>query len=43
MLQRMTTEIYLNFPFPKEIIYTESNRFMDSWWGTDSYFKNEQI
>ena len=36
-------ETDLNFPFPKKIIYTDSNIFVVSWLGTDSYFNNKKI
>ena len=32
----------LNFPI-QENIYNYPNRFMVSWWGTDSYFNNDHI
>ena len=35
-------ETYLNYPIPKNI-YNYSNRFMVSWWGTNSYFNNKPI
>ena len=38
----MTRETVLNFPI-KISVYNDSNIFMVSWWGTDSYFNNEQI
>ena len=36
-------ETDLNFPILKISIYNDSNRFMVSWWVTDSYLNNEQI
>ena len=42
MLQRMNMETAFNFPIQKSI-YNYSNRFMVSWWGTDSYFNYGHI
>ena len=38
----MTKKNILSYPIPR-IIYNDPNRFMVSWWGTDSYFNNEKI
>ena len=35
-------ETYLNYSIPKNI-YNYSNRFMVSWWVTNSYFNNKPI
>ena len=35
-------EIDLNSLFPRNI-YNDYNRFMVSWWVTDSYFNNEKF
>ena len=42
MLQITTMETALNFPISKNF-KNNSNRFMVSWWGTNSYFNNKQI
>ena len=42
MLQRNMKETALNFNIPK-IIYNDSNRWMVSFWRTDSYYYNKLI
>ena len=42
MLQIMTMETALNFIIPKSI-YNDSDRFMVSREGTNSYLNNEQV
>ena len=43
MSQRITMETDFRFPIPNIYICNYSNRFMVSWWVTNSYWNNEPI
>ena len=41
MSERLTMATILNYPIHNIYRYNGPNRFMVSWWETDSYFNND--